>query len=229
MKMSLNRIIPFVDGPRDLGRTIAAGLLQIGAVELRTNDVFTWSSGWKSPIYCDNRLILGYPVLRNLVIDGYESIVKTDFPSVDLVVGTATGGIAPAAFLAERLGLPMAYVRSGAKEHGQQKRAEGRIAPGARAIVVEDTLSTGKSSYQAVQVIQEEGLHVMAVFTVLSYDFQIAQERAKLAQVPAYRLVPFQELIDVALHRGYVSEQDMSMLMAWRESPETFAQSIKSP
>lgn len=221
--MDSNREI-FLDGPADFRRTIAAGLLQIGAVELRPNEPFTWSSGWKSPIYCDNRLILGYPILRDIVIDAYEEIVRNSFPSIDVIVGTATGGIAPAALLADRLGLPMVYVRSGAKEHGKQKQIEGKIVQGSRAIVIEDTLSTGKSSYHAVEAVQKEGLNVAAVFTVLSYDFEVAKERARKQGVPAYRLVHYDGLIETAVREGYVSENDADLLLSWRKSPETFGQ-----
>lgn len=212
----------FLDGPDGYREAIAGGLLQIGAVELRPNEPFTWSSGWKSPIYCDNRLILGYPVLRSLVIDAYEEIVKRAFPSVDVIVGTATGGIAPAALLADRLGLPMVYVRSSSKEHGKQKQIEGKVVRGAHAIVIEDTLSTGKSSYNAVEAIQNEGIHASAVFTVLSYDFEVAKARARTSSVPAYRLVHYQGLIETAVLEGYVSEKDVELLLSWRESPELF-------
>jgi orotate phosphoribosyltransferase len=214
----------FLAGPDEYRQAIATGLLQIGAVELRPNEPFIWSSGWKSPIYCDNRLILGYPILRSLVIDAYEKIIKQSYPSIDVIVGTATGGIAPAALLAERLDLPMVYVRSGAKGHGKQKQVEGKVVPGSRAIVIEDTLSTGKSSYHAIEAVQEEGLQVAAVFTVLSYDFDVAKERASKFGIPAYRLVDYQSLIDIAVREGYVSEKDVNLLLSWRESPELFGQ-----
>lgn len=212
--------VPFED------ERIANGLLQIGAVELRPQQPFTWSSGWKSPIYCDNRLILGFPILRDLVIDGFQTLVEKTFPSVDLIVGTATAGIPHAAILAERLNLPMAYVRSSAKEHGQQKRTEGKIRSGANALVIEDTLSTGKSSYAAVNALQEEGVHVLAVSTILSYDFAVAAERILASQVPAYRLVGYDTLIRIAIANGYVSQMDESLLLNWREAPESFGTSI---
>jgi len=212
----------FLQSPLEMGESIAAGLLQIGAVELRPHEPFTWTSGWKSPIYCDNRLILGHPVLRDLVLQGFQSIIETKLPSVDLIVGTATAGIAPAGMLADRLGLPMAYVRGSAKEHGKQKRTEGKVVPGARAIIIEDTLSTGKSSYSAVEAVREEGMDVLAVFTVLSYDFEVARERAVSANVPAYRLVDYKTLIETAVAEGYVSDDDVELLMSWREAPDKF-------
>lgn len=201
---------------------IARGLLQIGAVELRPNNLFTWSSGWKSPIYCDNRLVLGSPLLRDLVVEGFESCVSRQFPGLDVVVGTATAGIAHAAMVADRLGLPTAYVRSSAKEHGKQKRTEGRIRQGDRAVVVEDTLSTGKSAYSAVDALLEEGADVLAVLSIVSYDFDSAAKRAEAIQVPAYRLVDYDTLIRVAEENGYVSSADVDLLLSWRAAPETF-------
>ncbi|MFD1677291.1 orotate phosphoribosyltransferase [Alicyclobacillus fodiniaquatilis] len=202
--------------------TLAAGLLQIGAVELRPNEPFTWSSGWKSPIYCDNRLVLGYPLLRNLVIEGFEQIVQTDFPVAQVIVGTATAGIPHAAILADRLSLPNAYVRSQAKAHGQGKQIEGYVRPGMKAIVIEDTLSTGKSAYDAVECLQAADVEVMAVFTILSYDFDVASQRIEASGVPAYRLVPYRALVRVAHERGVVSDTDVNLLMSWRTAPESF-------
>ncbi|MFB5191571.1 orotate phosphoribosyltransferase [Alicyclobacillus fastidiosus] len=202
--------------------TLALGLLQIGAVELRPNQPFTWSSGWKSPIYCDNRLILGYPILRGQVAVAFEQIVRTDFPGVEVIVGTATAGIPHAAILADRLNLPNAYVRSQAKAHGQGKQIEGFVRPSMKAVVVEDTLSTGKSAYEAVASLQAAGVDVLAVFTILSYDFDIARERMEESGVPAYRLVPYRALVRVARERGVVTDADVELLMRWRESPSTF-------
>ncbi|MCL6548064.1 MAG: orotate phosphoribosyltransferase, partial [Alicyclobacillus sp.] len=202
--------------------SLANGLLQIRAVEIRPRDPFTWSSGWKSPIYCDNRLILGYPVLRGLVIRGFQSILEQRLPGVDLVAGAATGGIAHAALVADRLGLPTAYVRSGAKGHGRQKQCEGRIVPGMRAVMVEDTLSTGRSAYDAAAALQAEGVQVLAVCTIFSYDFDIARARAEATGIPAYRLVDYGTLIDVAVDAGYVSESEVSVLMKWRQAPDRY-------
>jgi orotate phosphoribosyltransferase len=212
----------FLDSPLDVRRALALGLLQMGAVEIRPKEPFTWSSGWKSPIYCDNRLILGVPRVRDLVARGLAAILEQHYPALDLVAGAATGGIAHAAVVADRLGLPMAYVRSSAKDHGRQKRVEGRVFPGACAVVVEDTLSTGKSAYEAAEALQEEGVKVLAVCSIFSYDFPHAARRVEASGIPAYRLLDYQTLIEVAEQHGYVSADDVAQLLAWRMSPETF-------
>ncbi|TDY46626.1 orotate phosphoribosyltransferase [Alicyclobacillus sacchari] len=205
-----------------LSYVIARGLLQIGAVELRPSQPFTWSSGWKSPIYCDNRLILGYPVLRNAVATGFEAIIDNELPAVELIAGAATGGIPHAAMLADRLGLPCAYVRSEAKAHGRGKQIEGYARPGMKAVVIEDTLSTGKSAYNAAQALRDAGVDVMAILTILSYDFDIANEKSIETGIPAYRLVPYEVLLQVALERNDIQESDIALLMQWRKSPDTF-------
>jgi orotate phosphoribosyltransferase len=212
----------FLDSPLDVRGALALGLLQMGAVEIRPKEPFTWSSGWKSPIYCDNRLILGVPRVRDLVARGLAAILEQHYPALDLVAGAATGGIAHAAVVADRLGLPMAYVRSSAKDHGRQKRVEGRVFPGACAVVVEDTLSTGKSAYEAAEALQEEGVKVLAVCSIFSYDFPHAARRVEASGIPAYRLLDYQTLIEVAEQHGYVSADDVAQLLAWRMSPETF-------
>lgn len=215
---------PFRDGYVQDVDKLSVGLLQVGAVELRPNEPFTWSSGWKSPIYCDNRLILSYPILRNHVIRGFETIVRTDFPGTELIVGTATAGIPHAAILADRLSLPTAYVRSQAKAHGRGKQIEGHIRPGMKAIVIEDTLSTGKSAYQAVDSLRDAGVDVLAVLTIMSYDFDAVGARIAESGVPTYRLVPYRALVRAAHEQGQIGEGDVELLMRWRESPETFGQ-----
>jgi orotate phosphoribosyltransferase len=212
----------FLDSPLDVRGALALGLLQMGAVEIRPKEPFTWSSGWKSPIYCDNRLILGVPRVRDLVARGLAAILEQHYPALDLVAGAATGGIAHAAVVADRLGLPMAYVRSSAKDHGRQKRVEGRVFPGACAVVVEDTLSTGKSAYEAAEALQEEGVKVLAVCSIFSYDFPHAARRVEASGIPAYRLLDYQTLVEVAEQHGYVSADDVAQLLAWRMSPETY-------
>jgi len=214
----------FYGNPIGSGTDIANGLLQIRAVELRPNDLFTWSSGWKSPIYCDNRLVLSYPVLRDMVIDGFQATIQTAFPGLNAVVGTATAGIAHAAIVADRLGLPTAYVRSSAKAHGKQKRTEGRVEQGDRVVVIEDTLSTGNSAYSAVEALQDDGVEVLGVLAIVSYDFEVARARAAAVGVPAYRLVEYSTLVQVAVDKGYISPHDVDMLMTWREAPQTFGQ-----
>lgn len=210
--------------PLDVADSIARGLLQIGAVVVRPNDLFTWSSGWKSPIYCDNRLILSYPALRDQVLRGFEAVMRAYFAGTDLVSGTATAGIPHAAMLADRLGLRMGYVRSSAKGHGMQKRVEGRVYPGATAVVVEDTLSTGTSAYDAVSALQAEGVRVLGVLCVFSYDFDVVKKRVQETGVPAYRLVDYDALLRAALALGVVTAAEEEGLRAWREHPESYGQ-----
>jgi orotate phosphoribosyltransferase len=202
--------------------TLANGLLSIGAVELRPDTPFTWSSGWKSPIYCDNRLVLSYPVLRNIVMEGFTEVIEILFPSVEVIVGTATAGIPHASMLADRLGLPTAYVRGSAKEHGKQKRTEGKLYAGAHAVVIEDTLSTGKSAYSAIDALRAEGVVVDAVLTILSYEFAVATEKARESGVPAISLVHYEDIIQAGVQSGRVSEGDVARLLTWREAPEQF-------
>ncbi|MCL6632099.1 MAG: orotate phosphoribosyltransferase [Alicyclobacillus herbarius] len=211
---------------QDAAKALARGLLQIRAVELRPHNPFTWSSGWKSPIYCDNRLLLGYPALRQAVVAGFEQLARTYVPGTEVVAGAATGGIAHAAWLADRLQLPMVYVRSSAKGHGQGRRVEGRLPQGARALVIEDTLSTGRSAYQVVDALKEEGAEVLGVFAIFSYGFQPVREHAERTGVSAWSLLDYDTLIEVALESGYIAPDDVTVLQAWRESPETFAQDV---
>ncbi len=212
----------FHKSPIEVERAIATGLLQAKAVELRPASPFTWSSGWKSPIYCDNRLILGYPVLREHIVRGFQSIIEQSFPGIDSISGAATGGIAHAAFLADRLHLPMSYVRGSAKSHGRQKQVEGYAVAGSKAVVIEDTLSTGKSAYEAAEALQSEGITVEAVLSIFSYDFDALKERALKSHIPAYRLVPYDTLIDTAKELGVIRDEDVSLLRRWREAPDSY-------
>jgi orotate phosphoribosyltransferase len=212
----------FLDSPYDISETLANGLLQIGAVEIRPDAPFTWSSGWLSPIYCDNRLVLNYPLLRTQIINAFQSIVEKELPGVDVIAGAATGGIAHAALLADRLGARMAYVRSSAKGHGKQKQVEGKVNPHDRVVVIEDTLSTGKSAYDVVEAITAEGAQVLAVCAIFSYDFDVLRERIEATGVPAYRLLSYPKLIACAEERGYISKNDIDLLLKWRERPEQF-------
>jgi orotate phosphoribosyltransferase len=218
----------FLRSPSDVSRSLALGLLQIRAVELRPDEPFTWSSGWKSPIYCDNRLILGYPLVREHVVQGFTSIIEAYYPGVDIIAGAATGGIAHAAMVADRLGLPTAYVRSSAKDHGRQQRVEGRVFAGASCILVEDTLSTGKSAYDAVEALQDAGARVLAVCSIFSYDFEHAAQRVAASGIPAYRLLDYETLIDVAVEQGYVTSSDVERLLLWRNAPDQYGQSGQS-
>ncbi|GGI97400.1 orotate phosphoribosyltransferase [Alicyclobacillus cellulosilyticus] len=209
----------FYSGPPEVAVALARGLLQVGAVEIRPREPFTWSSGWLAPMYCDNRMILAYPVLRNLVADAFLAIVRREYPGVDVIAGTATAGIPHAAVLADRLGIAGAYVRSSAKDHGKQKQVEGRVRAGDRVVVVEDTVSTGQSVLRAVAALRGQGANVLAVLAIYSYDFPQAAAALTGAQVPLYRLVHYDALIAQARALGMVAEADMAALRVWRQDP----------
>ncbi|KPV45416.1 hypothetical protein AN477_03005 [Alicyclobacillus ferrooxydans] len=203
---------------------LARALLQIKAVEIRPNDPFTWSSGWKSPIYCDNRMILAYPLCFEMVETGFVETIRKLTPGVDVIAGTATAGIPHAAAIARKLNLSMAYVRSSAKGHGKQKQVEGRVSKGLSAVVIEDTLSTGRSAYEAVEALKSEGMNTLAVLSIFSYDFPASQERADAAQVTPYRLLGYDTLIATAVSEGYVDPAYVEALTKWRLHPEQYGQ-----
>lgn len=223
-RLRTNSEVDFGGCPLPVAESVAHGMLQIGAVVISVHDLFTWSSGWRSPIYCDARLVLGFPVLWDRILQGFAAVIEQLYPGVDVLAGTATAGIPHAAALASRLRLPMAYVRSSAKQHGLQKRVEGKLHEGAKTVVLEDTLSTGTSAYSAVDALRAAGVDVLAVLTIFSYDFPAARERMREAGVPAHRLVGYQTLVDTALSTGALRRQDADRLMTWREHPESFGQ-----
>ncbi|WJQ11671.1 orotate phosphoribosyltransferase [Geobacillus stearothermophilus] len=199
---------------------IAAKLLQIGAVALQPNEPFTWSSGLKSPIYCDNRLTLAYPDVRRTIADGLAELIRTHFPEADLIAGTATAGIPHAAWVSERLELPMCYVRSQAKAHGKGKQIEGKAEPGQRVVVIEDLISTGGSSLAAVRALKEAGCEVLGVAAIFTYGLEKAKQAFAAENLPAYTLTDYNTLIETAVRLGAVSEHDLATLRKWRENPE---------
>ncbi|KLR72533.1 orotate phosphoribosyltransferase [Geobacillus sp. T6] len=199
---------------------IAAKLLEIGAVALQPNEPFTWSSGLKSPIYCDNRLTLAYPDVRRTIADGLAELIRTQFPEADLIAGTATAGIPHAAWVSERLGLPMCYVRSQAKAHGKGKQIEGKAEPGQRVVVIEDLISTGGSSLAAVRALKEAGCDVLGVAAIFTYGLDKAKQAFAKENLPAYTLTDYNTLIETAVRLGAVSEHDLATLRKWRENSE---------
>ncbi|OQP14173.1 MULTISPECIES: orotate phosphoribosyltransferase [Geobacillus] len=199
---------------------IAAKLLEIGAVALQPNEPFTWSSGLKSPIYCDNRLTLAYPDVRRLIAAGLAELIRTQFPEADLIAGTATAGIPHAAWVSERLGLPMCYVRSQAKAHGKGKQIEGQAEPGQRVVVIEDLISTGGSSLAAVRALKEAGCEVLGVAAIFTYGLDKAKQAFAAENLPVYTLTDYDTLIETAVRLGAVSEHDLATLRKWRENPE---------
>jgi orotate phosphoribosyltransferase len=199
----------------------AETLLSIEAVSLKPADPFTWSSGIKSPIYCDNRLTLSYPKVRREIAKGLADLIKAQHPDVDVIAGTATAGIPHAAWVSDELELPMIYVRGSAKGHGKQKRIEGKLEAGQKVVVIEDLISTGGSSLSAVEAVREDGAEVLGVAAIFTYELEKASEQLKAAEVEASVLTDYTTLIQVAKETLVITEQEQSMLAKWRENPQS--------
>jgi orotate phosphoribosyltransferase len=201
-------------------RATARDLLAAGAVELRPDAPFTWASGLRSPIYCDNRLTLSDPDLRRRLTDGFASLVESHDLRPEVIAGTATAGIPHAAWLADRLSLPLVYVRSAAKSHGRGNRVEGRLPEGTSVVLVEDTVSTGGSALAAVEAIREAGARVIAVLAIFDYGFLRARDAFAGAGVTLHALAGYDDLVAEARAAGAVSDDDLATLAAWRTDPE---------
>ena len=199
--------------------TIARGLLSIGAVFLRPQEPFTWASGIKSPIYCDNRLILTAPAVRETVERAIADTVHREFPQAEVLMGTATAGIAHAAIAAHLLGLPMGYVRSGSKDHGRKNQIEGRLEAGQRVVVIEDLISTGGSVLEVVDVLREAGAQVLGIVSIFTYGMKKGVERLAAAQVRNVSLTDLDTVASTGAQEGYISEADVARLLAFRENP----------
>ena len=186
---------------------------------LKPNAPFTWSSGWKSPIYCDNRLILSYPSLRTNVKQHLVNLVENDDQQVDAIVGVATAGIPHATLLADELNMPLAYVRSSAKKHGTENKIEGHLETGQNVVVIEDLISTGGSSLKAIETIREKGCKVHKLAAIFTYGFDVAAQSFNEQDVPVQTLTDYNILLDVAIAEGYVSEAQLDTLQQWRADP----------
>jgi len=198
---------------------VAEGLLSIGAVFLRPKDPFTWASGIKSPIYCDNRLILTAPEVRDVVEQAIADTVKREYPDCEVLMGTSTAGIAHAAIAGHILHMPMGYVRSGNKDHGRQNRIEGRLPKGAKVVVVEDLISTGGSAIDVVNALREAGAEVLGIVSIFTYGMQKGLDRLKEADVKNISITNFDTVIDVAVKTGYIEESDRDALIRFRSNP----------
>lgn len=199
--------------------SVAKGLLSVKAVFLRPDEPFTWASGIKSPIYCDNRLTLTSPVVRSCVENGLAQLISDEFPGVEVLMGTSTAGIAHAAITAHLLGLPMGYVRSGNKDHGRKNQIEGRLLPGQRVVVVEDLISTAGSVLEVVNVLREAGAEVMGIVSIFTYGMKKGLDRLREANVRNVSLTDFDTVIQVAARDGYIAESDVARLTAFRDNP----------
>lgn len=200
-----------------LKETIAERLLEIGAVSLRPNDPFTWASGIKSPIYCDNRLTMSYPEVRNEVAEGLVSLINEHFGNVEVIAGTATAGIPHAAFVSEKMNLPMSYVRSSNKKHGKGNQIEGLVKPGQKVVVVEDLISTGGSAIDAANALKEHGAEVLGIVAIFSYQLQSGAEKLKEAGYPYYTLTDFDALVEVAAKTHQIQHEDIETLVSFRD------------
>ena len=198
---------------------IAKDLLSIGAVFLRPEQPFTWASGIKSPIYCDNRLTLTAPEVRNDIENGLAQVIHEKYPDVEVLMGTATAGIAHAAITAHLMGLPMGYVRSGAKDHGRQNQIEGRLEKGQKVVVVEDLISTGGSVIEVVNVLRDAGADVLGIVSIFTYGMQKGLDRLAAANIENTSLTNFDAVVEVAAAEGYIQRADVARLIAFRDNP----------
>lgn len=203
-------------------KQIAKELLSIKAVSLSPNEPFTWASGIKSPIYCDNRLTMSYPDVRRLVAKGLANLIKENYPSVEVIAGTATAGIPHAAWVAEELGLPMVYIRGKSKDHGKKNQIEGRIDNGSKMVIIEDLISTGGSVIDAAQAAKREGADVLGVAAIFTYQLPSGVENFKAAGIPFDTLTNYDELIDVAIENDYISQDDRLLLQEWKKDPSAW-------
>ncbi|HHV86088.1 MAG TPA: orotate phosphoribosyltransferase [Petrimonas sp.] len=200
----------------------AEKLLKIKAVKLQPSNPFTWASGWKSPIYCDNRKLMSYPATRNFIKVEFARIILEKYPQVEAIAGVATGAIAPGAIVADVLGLPFVYIRSAPKDHGLENLIEGDLKPRQKVVVVEDLVSTGQSSLKAVEAIRQSGSDVLGMVAVFTYGFPVAEANMKEARVELTTLTNYDAILDKALQIDYIAESEVKTLQDWRQNPETW-------
>jgi orotate phosphoribosyltransferase len=204
---------------KDSALLIAGELLKIKAVKLEPSNPFTWASGWKSPIYCDNRKTLSYPTIRTFIRQKFSEAIEKEFGKPALIAGIATGGIPQGVLVAQELGLPFVYVRSNVKEHGLGNLIEGHYEAGQSVVVIEDLLSTGGSSLAGVKALKDAGLKVKGLAAIFSYGFDLAKEAFQKEEVPYVVLSDYDHLIEQALHLEYIKESELSLLKKWRSLP----------
>jgi orotate phosphoribosyltransferase len=209
---------------RDSALKVAEFLLQIKAVKLQPKSPFTWASGWKSPIYCDNRVTLSYPKIRTYIRQEFVRNILEKFGKPDVIAGVATGGIAQGALVAEELGVPFVYIRAESKGHGMQNRIEGRIDSGQSVVVVEDLVSTGKSSLSAVDALREAGCEIKGMVAIFTYGFAHAEDAFEKAKCPLTTLTDYTALVEQALKSDYINKSDLASLKKWRENPDKWGQ-----
>lgn len=205
-----------------IAEKVASYLLDIKAIKLEPNQPFTWASGWKSPIYCDNRKTLSYPEVRSYIKEQFVALIREKYPQVEVIAGVATGAIAQGVLVAQELGLPFIYVRSSAKNHGLENLIEGEYRAGQKVVVIEDLVSTGGSSLQAVEALRNAGCDVLGMMAIFTYGFQKSVDNFQQAHCELTTLSDYNAMIELALKIGYVKPEHIEKLREWRLSPETY-------
>lgn len=201
---------------------VAEKLLEIKAVNLSPSKPFTWASGIKSPIYCDNRLTMSYPEIRDIIAEGVKKLIEEKFSSCTVVAGTATAGIPHAAWVAQKMNMAMSYVRSSAKEHGKQNAVEGLVKSTDKVVVVEDLISTGGSSLKVVDTLKEQNIDVLGLVAIFTYNFEDASNKFEDKKVEFYTLTDYNTLIEVALEKKYITAEELDILKEWRKNPKEY-------
>lgn len=204
---------------KKLENIVAEKLLKIKAVKVQPSNPFTWASGWKSPIYCDNRKTLSYPQLRNFIKIELARLIRENYDQVDVIAGVATGAIAQGAMVADELGLPFVYVRSSPKDHGLENLIEGDLKPGQKVVVIEDLISTGGSSLKAVEAIRKDGCEVLGMMAIFTYGFPVAAEQFKAANVELTTLSNYEAVLEHLLKTEFIGKEEMETLQEWRKDP----------
>ena len=208
----------------DIAKQVAKSLLQINAIILQPNNPFKWAAGWNSPIYCDNRKTLSYPEIRNYIRQGLVAVIKNHYKGANVIAGVATAGIPHGVLVAEELGLPFIYVRAKAKEHGKQNQIEGYFEKGQSVILVEDLISSGKSSLEAASALKEVGMKVKGMVSIFTYGFDTAAENFKNANCEYISLCDYNTLLPEAIKQKYIDKEDLAILKEWRENPSNWKQ-----
>lgn len=208
----------------DTAKKTAELLLQINAIKLNPKNPFTWASGWKSPIYCDNRITLSFPPIRNYIREEFSKHIEKEFGKPDVIAGVATGAIGIGMLVAEYMGLPFVYVRPEAKKHGRQNQVEGFLQKGQNVVVVEDLISTGNSSLLAVEALKAAGANVKGMVAIFTYGFDLSVENFKNANVQLHTLGNYETLLELAVSKKYITEEEQETLKDWSKSPSTWGQ-----
>jgi len=204
---------------KEIAKKTAEVLLKVNAIKLQPRSPFTWASGWKSPIYCDNRIILSYPLIRTYIRETMAKQIELRYGKVDVIAAVATGAIGIGALVAEYLGLPFVYVRPEPKSHGRQNQIEGYLEPGQNVVVVEDLISTGKSSLNAVKALEQANVNVKGMMAIFSYGFEIAKSNFKSAKVELHTLGNYENLLEQAMETMYINKEEQKILSLWNANP----------